>query len=315
MAGIKNKILILGSIIALLAIVGALKFRTTGFSKKDQISALPDNDEITKLEFITPEGPFIFERVDQKWQTEFEETVDEKKIINLLKLLSLLEIHSPVPESKSGKYLALFESQSKTIKAYSNNKQVYTLQVINHQQEDLGLSGSQKVFFLNLKGHSETSLYEAIPNTASNFFDNILINLSSEQVSAVQVEYPKSPENGYTVMYQDQNIALFDNNKKEISNFDTTALTDYKHFFSGIRYEQIDTLSFSPNMNEHLFRLKLATTLEKIWHIDAYILQNKITGKPNTNEFAAIVNNKIMVKLKYADFDPVLLDLDYFSRN
>jgi len=68
-------------------------------------------------------------------------------------------------------------------------------------------------------------------------------------------------------------------------------------------------------MNEHLFRLKLATTLEKIWHIDAYILQNKITGKPNTNEFAAIVNNKIMVKLKYADFDPVLLDLDYFSRN
>lgn len=309
----KSIFLILG-FLALLVVAYFSKQKHSSLSSKDSLPILPKNSEITRLEIGNKENTLSISLNNEQWLINQQTTADADLIIELLNNLSLLQTHSLVAKQQAQELTEKLKTQGRSIKIFQNKKLVYSLSVGLFNNKDYAISASGKVHFIALKGKPGASIFNQLAADATKWQDKLLINLKPNEIASVIVEYPSALEKGFRIENKNNTTKLYNSQNTEEELLSANAITDYHHFFSGISYERVDTNLQKPDINRHLFRLKINTTVSKVIQIEGFELVDVHTKQPNTYSFAAIVNNSILVELKYMDFDPILVDKDYFLK-
>lgn len=309
-----NKSLILVIGLTILALVAFLvKQNDSSLAGKDRLSAFIYEENIDRIELITAQEQVILHYSNGQWLIDEQTEADNKLIQQLFQSLELLSIQSAVSSNQKESIEQQLKANAKILTIYTGKKQVYTITLGQNKQKDLVQTASGKLYYVSIKGNATESLYNLLKPNRTAWQDRILIDLKPEEISSIQLTFSDNNKSGFFIDSKEQK-ALYNTKKEIVKNIDSDAFNDYQYFFSGIVYALVDTAIQKPDVNKHLFSLRINTNVSKVIAIEAFELVDLKTRQRNNNAFAGIINNSILVQLNYSDFDPIVVDIDYFLK-
>jgi hypothetical protein len=311
-----KQIYLLAGILFVLAIIFLLTGNKNSSIRKSN-TEFSFNEYNKATEIIISEGEnkqLNIIKADGKWILSEDAKVQQQKINNFFGALKNLKMQAPVSKQEADNLVDLLKSEGTHIRIKANNRIIYELIFLNHHNRTVGTLKKGKPYFLEIRGYTHVNLWEMVSINDSDWKDNQLFNFRNNQLAVVELLYPSNPENGFSIINAPEGAVIFDLNKNPLSSFDIEAVNDYLQFFTGINYENPDLKSFKINTDSILFKLSILTSEKKNINLQSYTLRNKNTSTINTNQFAGIINQSDTVFLNYSDFDPLLLNIDYFLK-
>ena len=299
-------------VLVLLAIL--FRQQNSTFSKNDKVLSFANSITADRIEISTTGNNFQLIKKEDTWYTNDENTANSKMIKQLFRALENIQIQSSVLKENNKKYLSNFEETGTSLKVYSNKNLLYELKFSNYLSKNYVLTKAKNLYYISIKGFGGKLLSEFAKTNISDWYNKVLINLNSNEITSILVEYPVNTQIGFKLNNKNQNTILLNRQNKIEERANSESIDDYLHFFSGIRYSNIDTTQQIPNPNNQLFRLNINTNIAKTIHIVGFEMVDKKTLQPDMVEFVGIINNSLLVKLSYSDFDPILVELDYFLK-
>lgn len=308
----KKQYLLFVILIVLIILSVAYKQKKSSFQKRDQQISLSTTRKIDRIVITSDNKEITLNQTDKGWLTEDNNPVNNQAITNLLKVLSGIQIQSSVSGNLTDSLKKNLKSTGINLKLYNGRKNIYNLTFSHFEKRNFVLTTNEKLYFVDLKAHANQLLEEFVKTDIRQWYDKLLINYNKNEIASVLIEYPNEPENSFKIDNLDTTINLFNTKNQIEKKFDPETGSDYLQFFSGIKYSLIDTTLLKPG--NYLFRLLIITNTEQTVQVDGFDLIDQKLDKPDMNKFAGIINNSVMVLLNYSDFDPILVDHDYFLK-
>ncbi len=249
---------------------------------------------------------------DGKWSSPEASDIDMQIVNKLANALMSIEIQSTVSSKEAERLKNKVTENGHSISIFMNKKLLYSLQTGTDKQRDYVLTSNGKLYYIQLKGNNNQLLNELLNPDVNLWQERMLINFSKNDINSVLIEYPSYPDKSFKLTNNNDIYKITGTSGEEMTGMDPESVNDYLHFFKGIQYDQLDTLKNKPAT--YMFRMVIKTKGSKHLQIDGFKLQDAATKEENLVSFAGLLNNSALVKLNYADFDPILLDKSYFQK-
>lgn len=306
-------------LVGVVVILGAI-FLLTGnknstFKKNTTDFSFNKGDRANSI--IISEGDskkLILQKDNNEWLLNNTYKVNKQKINTVLGALKNLKMQSPVSKKDIANLKELLKNNGTSIAIKKNNKTIYQVTYIKHNNRTVGAMGKGKPYYLEIHGYTHIGIGELISCNESAWRDKLNFNFTSRQIAAVEIIYPSNRENSFSVINAPDGPVLFDSEKTPVNEFLAEEVKDYLHFFTGIDFNYPNLQIFKIKSDSILFELNLLTTNKKSISLTSFPLFNMNTGIPDIHQFAGIINNTDTVFLKYSDFDAIRLSKEYFLK-
>lgn len=297
-------------LLALLAAAAlGLKQKSSTLKRSDSIQFEKSNKTIDLIEIEGQGGKVKLFLSNQIWMAELETEAQQTKVNQLLDALENLQLQSAL----AGTFNDSLSKEMMMLKLYANGKKVYQLKFGTLNQKNIIETPRGNLYYAQVKGLPDLLLPILASSSAEDWYNHLLINFKPELIQRIRIEYPGKAEAGFSI--ETDSMKLLSSAGTLIPEpIDSQNLQDYLHFFTGLQYSPLDTSIFIPNPSEELFRLVIEDRHSKAVYLNGFSLTDQQTGQTSTIFFAAIVNNRLLVKLNFADYDPLLVERDYFLK-
>ncbi len=274
--------------------------------------ALKDPGLVTKIQIYDNYSTISLEKINGKWNMG-DRPAFHRKVEDLLLLASLIEISAPAPVSYIDS-INLGLEQGTTITFFHNRKVLNSFSLCKYnfalyaKQEY-----SRKAYRISIRGYSNTDLSAMVSSNPQNWQQNVIIDLAASDIRSISVKYSDPKKRGYILEIDSMGKpSLFDQNNKPIEqSTHVEHVEEYLYFFSEISFYKsnksivVDELI----MNETPFcELKITSQNSDSILINGHRLTDPTCFYASHPDFGTVF-------LNYRDFDPILMDLDYFLKN
>lgn len=308
-------IILLGGISAYLAI-----FRTKGtISSSGSKFAINDPSKITRIIIEDSYNKISIVKEAKEWKIG-NIPVDQQKITDALLLASYVETKAPAPIEYADSITACLQNGAnvtfyqgrKIVKAYTLCKYNKALYARN--------SNSQKLFRISVRGHSTVDLTAVFNSKIQKWRENIIIDLAPSDIKEISINYKNSDRKGFILQIDSTGKPfLFDQEKKPIRQYILNErIEEYVYFFSDIQYYEVGkNYTIDEITHNQLPFISIAITLR---NSDKKVINGYKSIDPETKDsdpagFYAIDPDLGIIFLKYIDFDPILVEQEYFLKN
>ncbi len=247
---------------------------------------------------------------NQVWMADMETQAQQTKINQLLDALENLQLQSASEITDKD---SLAEAML-TLRLYSNGRKIYQLNFATLNHRNIIKARKGHTYFAQVAGKPDLLLTDLVSTNAADWYNQLLINFKPEAIQRIRLEYPLKAEAGFSIDLSDGMKLLSTTGTPLQEPLDSQNLQDYLHFFSGLQYSPLDTSLFLPDPSNEIFRLAIEDYQKKAVYLNGFNLIDQQTGQNSSKYFAAVVNNRLLVKLNFADYDPLLVERDYFLK-
>ena len=274
--------------------------------------ALRDPDRITKITISDLHGTISMDKIEGTWKIG-ERQLSNQKVKDLLFLVSLIEISAPAPVS-SADTINYCLQQGARITFYHNKRIANSFSLCKHglflyaMQKD-----SRKAYRISIRGYGNTDLSALVSSELQAWKKNSLIDLGASDIKSVSINYADPKKRGFFLQLDSINRpVLFDLNGQGIEQpIDMEQMKEYLYFFSDIKHYPDESSTLHDDLIKHetpFCKLIISSQKSDTIEIDGY-------RSNNPNGFYASHPEFGLIFLKYRDFDPILVTLDYFLKN
>lgn len=268
----------------------------------------------TEIHISNSENSTALSFSNNTWVTNNSYEVDKEKIDVLFGSLKNLKMQAPVSKKLENELNAKLDTEGTRFTLKSNSKTIYHITFIEHQGRTIGRIANNSPCYLSINAYKHLELWQLIEANPNYWRNNLLLNYSAKQIGAVTIRFTLQPEIGFTLVNSPDGLVLFNQKKEIIKDFSAENASDYLHFFSGITYEPANNKYYLKSDELKLFELSILTTDQKEVEISGYKLYSAENHNENHIIFAGVINKQDTVFLRYNNFDPIVLSLDFFLK-
>jgi hypothetical protein len=310
---------ILFVLFAILALYLTIYRKGTSLNKTEKIFALSNSKEINCIKIVNNEDGITLLKGSGKWSIDNKEVRDD--LINtLLGVSEGLDAISPVSGKDCDSVLYWLDKGTK-IAFYDNNRIINSFRICKQNNTIYGvLEGSHNPYKLSLRGFPDIDLIKIYSAKAEHWKMNVLINFDPSAIKSIILEYSLKPENSFQLEKKDDGQFYLSKSGRfsALQNTDPEILAEYLSFFSDIKYYPVNdsagTKKEITGTQKPFFHLRILTVNDTITEIWGYNKPNLENDDSDAYEFYAISQEKGIIVLKYNDFDPILVNIDYFLK-
>jgi hypothetical protein len=303
-------------LLLVLLIIYALFFHNqkSTLKKSERNIGFAEQPQTAYIEIINASDTATLYRSNDKWFAEDSTELNKHQVAELFNLLENIQIQSSIPKNLLEEYKTKIEQSGTSVRLYSTKKLLSEYRFASIDNKNI-LKTKNKLHYFSIRGYGEALLSNYAKTDIKQWYDKVLIDLNPKEIMHLLVQYPQHPNKGFIIQNTTPEPIVLTEQNTVLKNTDTRTIKDYLSFYSGITYSYIDTIANTVNPSEHLFRLEIKTNNDRLFHIEGYKLINLTSGKADLVHFAAIVNNTMAISLNYSDFDPILVEQDYFLKS
>ncbi len=309
-------------IVAALAIIVAFLIFTDNspFGKGNSSFAVDHNIKVTKVEFSQNNNKLTLEKKGDAWVVNDKYETRESGINFIEKVITGIEIKSPVSESTFKKEITDKNIEPIKVKVYEGNKVVRSFLVYKTDSNIYGnimrMKANSKPFIVNVPGY-ETNIGYAFtlnenywrPYTLFNFLPSEISEVSLSNISDPEYSFVITNNNGKYQMSSQGNI---------LTGWDTSRVERYLTYFSMVPFESwqfdLDEEALSEVSGSPFINISVNSTADK--NVSVNFWQKKTNGLIDTDRlWAKFDDNDNYVVVKYYDIDPILKRNSYFFVN
>lgn len=289
--------------------------RNSTLSRNDTRFALESTEGITGIELSDDLAMLTLQKKASGWFLSAEKA-DDRKVRSLLLAATLIEMESPVAHSSEAKVTEQMD-HGVTVSFYKDKKSVLAWTFCEWgKQYYARKKQAGKIYRIGVKGFDRIKLPVIFSTKQEYWATNPLIHLDPDDIMAVSVEYPLRKDKSFHIRQEANNrLIVTDHSDKDITAWcDQETLQDYLHFFSNISYEKMPDDNIRSREKEVLFRLEIVTRAGLLTELTAYPVTDPETGISDPLIFRGHTEKQGTILLKYSDFDPITVPLDYFLK-
>ena len=268
------------------------------FNKKGAVSRVILTDNHTGI---------TINRIGLDWYLN-DEKVKSRRVESFLGVLSEIQIYCPAPNSKLSAYRDSLEHHGVKIQVIKKWHKNYNTTLVTVEGKNiLQTTNDGNIYIVEARGFPELDL-SPYYTFSTSWLENYLFTQPSESIQSLSIEYPDTNKNFTLQRDSANNLQLILNTKT--LNFNAVEAKLYLGFYEAVHYttdDQIQSKTGAP-----YFKMMLDYTDQNIY-INAFQLKTE-TGI-DKSYFVAKINNEQWVKLRYLDFDALLVTPEYFQQN
>jgi hypothetical protein len=306
-------------LLAVLALYYSIYRNGTSLNKPEKRFALTNSKEINSINIINNEGNITLIKETSYWSLDKKE-VRQDLINTLLGVSEGLDAISPVSHNQCDSVLALLDKGTK-LTFYYNNRIINSFKICKQNNTIYGvLENSRNPYKLSLRGFPDIDLTKIYSANAEHWMMNLLLDFDPSVIKSILLEYPLKPEKGFQIeKMSDGQFYLGKTGRfAPLQNTDPEILTEYLSFFNDIRYYHVcDSTGIEKELTDTqkpFFHLRLCNINDTITEIWGYNKPNLESDNSDPYEFYATCKERGIMLLKYNDFDPILVNIDYFLK-
>lgn len=315
-----SKVLPIVCLAILLIIVAIIMFpNNKPFGKSNSSFAIGRDIKVSKVEFSQDDSRLTLEKRNDGWVVNGKYETRESGINFIEKVLTGIEIKSPVSEATFKTEITDKGIEPVKVKIYEGNKVRKSFLVYKTESNSYGnimkIKANSKPFIVNVPGY-ETNIGYAFTLNENYWRPYTLFSMLPSDIAEIHFDNIADPE--YSFVITNDGKYNLTNDGKEITGWDTARLERYMTYFSMIPFEswnldmneqERSEISTEPMLKISITSKNGTTTSVKFW-------QKTENGIPDTDRlWAQIDDNDNYVVAKYYDIDPILKRNSYFFVN
>ncbi len=316
-----KKIILIFIIIPSLGIVAyfSLTGKNSTLRKKDTRFALPATENITKIRIASSEYESVMDNTPDGWYIN-NQPANKQRINDMLMISGLIDAAAPVSESQADSVRCALQTGTEVF-FLAGSRCIHAFTLCKWNNRIYGQrERSKKAFRLSVKGYPEIDLIKVFQASPSAWQSNVIMDFPPDDILQVTLTYPAKTKSSFTLKVLDRtHIMLTDadsNNYTGLLNMETAK--EYLNFFSAIHYSALPDASTETVKKIHteniLFTLEVKLKSGATFIITGYPKYDPVNAEPDPWQFIATAGNDNYIVLKYNDFDPILVPLDYFLK-
>jgi hypothetical protein len=206
----------------------------------DSNFAVRNTENITRIELNEKNNTTVLSKTGKNDWSVASFKADMRKIANLKKILSAIEVRCPLPKIYDSAYPnKKITDEGILIKIFERTKNVKSYHLLfgdGEPAEIIGLMHSkQQPYILELPG-IDINADDYIVAEHAFWENNILFSYSRQQIKYLKIENRENPNSSFSIKITDS-ISLFDINGNSI-RFDKSKMDAYLSYFNNISFDR-----------------------------------------------------------------------------
>jgi hypothetical protein len=310
----KKKLLVLIIVVLSLTVFWISKQQINKHKQSDIQFNLSPKDTTDEIRIIDNKSTCILKRTTDGWKVDDLTKAKDLHVEFMLAKLRLLKMDFPTSQKEKNRLKDTLVNHGRTIELMYKGKKIYDLCFLEYRGKNIALNRKQNPYYVTIPGNSLMSLQKLIPAQAESWMKNILIDIPKENISYLTLSYPHYEEKSFCIRQIKKGTYQLLNNQNEIvKNAETIEILDYLSFYKGIVYTRYHTKDYSLSTSP-IFDLKIIINDLNTIECTGYQLYQQKKEDSDQNHCGIILNKKDTVIVRYADIDPLLVEMDYFLK-
>jgi hypothetical protein len=304
-------------VLAILAIVLYMNDKSGTLKVGHHEFSVADTSSITTVKISDGTVAISLERQGDKWTVNNGYYARAKAVRALLRVVSSIEVSSPVPKSMMNDVLDGFNGRVVSVTIESSGQVIKAFRIAENDSLQIGsfamLTGDNVPYVVRMAGY-DGHVSKLFPIEPLFWRDKMLFSYRLSDILSVEVEYLQHPENSFAYQFLgpgDLKIKSLATNKT--IPIDKARARDYLLNFSSLPFQVAEMMPFKINYDSLIFQkpfceIKVKNTGNQIKTVKTYRMPDlKKSGSYDINFMYALVqDDKMPVIVKYIDLDPIM---------
>jgi hypothetical protein len=278
--------------------------------------------EITRIEFSDDEKTLILEKEGEGWLVNRKFETRKTSILFILKILTEMEIKSPVTPELFSKEIVEKGIEPVKVKVSEKGKVIRSFRVYRTASNKYGnimkLKESSRPFIVFVPGN-EAEIGSAFSMNELFWQPYTVFSLLPSDIYSVALENLVDTSSSFMIKNENRRFRLY-GNSGELTGWDTSRLIRYVSYYTHVQFESwaLDLLKEEKENIENeepLYKITVVSSEgeRKVIRLWQRSVEENGTVKDDTDRLWAKTegNNEIFV-IRYVDIDPLLKKRSYF---
>lgn len=284
------------------------------FERKKNDFSFNKNAAATEIQINNTENNTVLMFSNNKWVNNEQNEIDKSKVDILFGSLKNLKMQSPVSKKQVNAINEKLENEGTRLQIKKGSKILYDIVFVKYQDRTIGRIANNSPCYLSIQAYNHLELWQLIDADPNHWRNNLLINYSADRIGAIELSFSVNPEQGFSVVNSPEGPVLFNYRKETVTGYSIENVSDYLHFFGGITFAPPDKMYYIKSDEAALFSLNLLTRDKNELKLSGFKLYDTENNSEDNLFFAGVINEQDTVFLRYSNFDPIVLSLDYFLK-
>jgi len=307
--------IISGVLIVILVVVIMVRDRSPYGKKQSNFAAVPKN-EITGIEMTQGDRTLILSKNEDEWYVRGELETRKNEILFLLRILTEMEIKSPVSPDLFEKEIGGNGIEPVKVKVFEGNRTLNSFIVYKTESNVYGNIMKKKPrtlpFIVYMPG------YEGDIGSQFNVDEYYwqpynIFNLLPSEILSVTLENYSEPSSSFTIKMSEGIFTLADSTKCS-AGWDTARVKRYISYFTWIPFEDRVTddmiIEKDPSYTIMISKSNGEEAVLTLWERN-----DPDTGEKDSDRLWGKTSERDeMLVLRYFDIDPILKKVSYFCK-
>ncbi|MCX6262465.1 MAG: hypothetical protein NTY95_16820 [Bacteroidia bacterium] len=278
--------------------------------------------EITRIEFSEGKNTLTLEKAGEEWLVNKDLKTRKTGILFILKILTEMEIKSPVTPELFNKEIIENRIDPVRVKVFEKSKIIKSFLVYKTASNKYGnimkLRESSKPFIVFVPGN-EVEIGSGFTMNELFWQPYTVFNLLPSDIYSVALENMADTSSSFMIKNENQRFRLY-GNPGELTGWDTSRLIRYVSYFAHVPFESW-ALNLSDNekknieKEEPVYKITVVTSegerkIVKLWQRS--VNGNDVTKLDTDRLWAKTEGSAEIFVIRYIDIDPLLKKRSYF---
>jgi hypothetical protein len=278
--------------------------------------------EITRIEFAEGKNTLTLEKAGEEWLVNKDLKTRKTGILFILKILTEMEIKSPVTPELFNKEIIENRIDPVRVKVFEKSKIIKSFLVYKTASNKYGnimkLRESSKPFIVFVPGN-EVEIGSGFTMNELFWQPYTVFNLLPSDIYSVALENMADTSSSFMIKNENQRFRLY-GNPGELTGWDTSRLIRYVSYFAHVPFESW-ALNLSDNekknieKEEPVYKITVVTSegerkIVKLWQRS--VNGNDVTKLDTDRLWAKAEGSAEIFVIRYIDIDPLLKKRSYF---
>ena len=310
----------------LLLFVAAIVFISRACLDQVPEFAVKNPEKIKLIILKSDRGIVKLEKTGDIWMLNGIEEARMEAVKAILKTLTNIEIKSPIEQNSFNEIVS--EEKIEVVEVNISGsilplKKYLVYKVTANPYGNIMTEGRKNnPFIMHLPGYGgDISIFYT---TQMNYWKpHIIFQYSINDIFSIELKNVKEPQNSFRISRNDSGGFILENlnGKEALKNVDSERITRYLSYFRKIRFEKfinpdVEASRDSITKAQPLYTLTLrdVNKNKKVINIFPVYLDEELKEIDSNVAYASISWENELILVKYFALDPILKNLDYFTR-
>jgi hypothetical protein len=309
-------------VIPLLILIIYLFRERSPFEGGNTSFASEPKNEITRIEFAEGKNTLTLEKAGEEWLVNKDLKTRKTGILFILKILTEMEIKSPVTPELFNKEIIENRIEPVRVKVFEKGKIIKSFLVYKTASNKYGnimkLRESSKPFMVFIPGN-EVEIGSAFTMNELFWQPYTVFNLLPSDIYSVALENLADTGSSFMIKNENNRFRLY-GNTGELTGWDTSRLIRYVSYFAHVPFESwalnlSDDEKKNIEKEEPVYKITVVTSegqknVVKLWQrsVDG----NNVTKLDTDRLWAKTEGNAEIFVIRYIDIDPLFKKRSYF---